>query len=185
MAALPHVQRGPREHGDGSGSTWMQTMVDRAEVWSRVVDECAFVESALDRRAGDAPPLAVRNFQCLHCDVTFPTDKARLQHMRVKHGKLCPFKERVGAVALCARCGTNFKQRFRLVAHLSDTRASRRGCGQFYLDEVPALGPDVTGPLNAEDAELQKKASALCHSHAIAVAPAVRASGKLVGLVRR
>ena len=140
---------------------------------------------ALDRKAGDAPPLAVRNFQCLHCDVTFPTDKARLQHMRVKHGKLSPFKERVGAVAVCAKCGTDFKQRFRLVAHLSDTRASRRGCGQFYLDEVPALGPDVTGPLNAEDAELQKKARALGHSHAIAVAPAVRASGKLVGFVRR
>ena len=39
--------------------------------------------------------------------------------------------------------------------------------------------------LNRANAELQRAVSKLGHRHAIAVGPAVRASGKFVGFVRR
>ena len=84
--------------------------------------------------------------------------------MRVKHDARNPVKRRVGDTAVCAMRGTDFRHRFRLVAHLSDTRASRRRCGQLYLEIMLKLDPEVVDKLSDTDATLQKLLECLATS---------------------
>eukprot|EP00973_Karenia_brevis_P023464 3230690-Karenia_brevis.AAC.1 len=69
---------------------------------------------------------SVRTHTCMHCadEPAFATAKALASHMRAKHGKRNEIRKYVDS-AVCPVCKTDFKERLRCIAHLSDSRRAR------------------------------------------------------------
>ena len=144
-----------------------------------------FHESRMDRVEVPAVIAAVAvQHLCQWCGLAFVSAKARDMHARIAHGHRNPVKAKIGDGSRCGACGTDFRQRFRLVAHLSDTRPSRCACRDVYLMQ-PDVDPELAAKLNAVDAALQTASRREGRSHAIAAQPAVSFSGKWIGRVTR
>ena len=156
--------------------------------WSAAVAECCFATSVLDRDsgsvAGQHAHTVAAAFQCRHCESCFATAKARAQHERVRHKVTNVIKRHIGASPICACCGTDFVQRPRLVAHLSDVRPRRSRCRTWYLANVPVIDEHTLSELRSKDREAQRAAWRAGHSHPIASGGTARtAAGRPVGHV--
>ena len=82
--------------------------------------------------------------------------------------------------AICPICFTQFNQRLRCIAHLSDMRRAK--CREaIFAQHIPPLSGDVVQQLDAEDALLRKQARRLGHTTPIAEGAARRSNGKQVG----
>ena len=163
---------------------WLQFITTDETAWQRVIRECEFTESINDKNR-DAPARqpGCASFQCGDCALLFPTQKALDQHRRIRHGAVAQIQWKVGDTAVCLKCGTDFRQRFRLVAHRSQTRAKRRICADWYRTNVPDLHDDVVCPLREADLRAQREARSGGHTHAIACRRAVGPGGKASGRV--
>ena len=127
-------------------AAWLQCMTGDAAWWSAVVDQCAFVQSCTDRRPGPEDSRVCAH-GCSMCGMAFPTGKALAQHQRVRHALRNPVKAALGDTTVCPICRTDFVQRFRLVAHLSEQRQGRRGCRDAFLAAAPRIDASVAEAL--------------------------------------
>ena len=91
----------------------------------------------------------------------------------VVHSARNPVKAKVGDTTVCKWCKTDFVQRFRLIAHLSDSRPARSACRLKQLSE-PDLPHAEVEQLNEHDARLQSDERRTGRTHAIAQRPATR-----------
>ena len=94
-----------------------------------------------------------------------------LQHQRVKHSVRNPFTEIVGDSLKCPVCKKSFANRWRVIAHLSETRQRRVGgpaelCGPRAL-EAPRLDPSLALRLAESDRSARTSARRAGHSHAV------------------
>ena len=122
-------------------------------------------------------------FACGECQRNFPSNKALEQHARVIHGARTPIKQFVDASGICPVCTCNFRTRMRVISHLGDPR--RPKCRDVILaGQLPAVSAAAREALDALDREALKAARHAGHSHALAVASAVRADGKRIGHVQ-
>ena len=146
--------------------------------WNAAVRSLHFVDSSCDSKVvtpmhGD--PLA---HQCPECNVGFLTNKAMASHRRTKHGIRNDIRLYISS-SVCPCCKTDFRQRLRCLAHVSDTR--RPKCRTWIMENVQQLPDKVACKLDAHDNELRKAARRSGHSHHLASGPAHNAQNKVVG----
>ena len=111
----------------------------------------------------------------------FTTGRGLQSHQRAKHGARLQIRCYLSG-SKCPACGTEFVQRLRLIAHVSDSRRPR--CRDWLLSHCPRLPDAEVAKLDEVDRELRRSAQRAGHSHNLAVAPARTASGKVTGRVR-
>ena len=175
LAGMPGIASSPQ--------VWLDMLKSDPD-WPRIISSIFFQDSILDKAPQSEIPVAVASFKCMHCEVFRPTRKAIEQHMRMKHGFKKPVKQFVDSSGICPICKTNFQQRLRVIAHLSDRRRPR--CRERVLKgETPAVPEDVLADLERQDRELLRCAWREGSSHAIAVGSARTATGKRTGHVQR
>ena len=110
-------------------------------------------------------------FSCGFCTKSYASKKALLQHQRVSHSVRNPFVQIVGESLECPVCHKAFANRWRVIAHLSETRQRRVGgpaelCGPKAL-EAPRLDPGLAQKLAESDRSARTKARRAGHSHAV------------------
>ena len=93
------------------------------------------------------------SFTCNQCNASFPTNKALMQHARIKHGIKCCIQNLVGDETVCPVCATEFSHRHALIAHLSDNRVRSRvratSCKAAFLAmDRPAPPVELVQSLN-------------------------------------
>ena len=167
---------------------WLKYITTQQDKWRIVVSRCSFCESVVDRQSSNervSPQICCLNHVCSMCSAGSPTAKALGQHARKAHAAKSVIQTFVAESSVCQCCSTDFVQRLRLVAHLSDTRQGRVKCRNFYIANVPPLPTDVTGELHKKDLVLQRAARREGHTHAIASIGAKTGQGKRVGFVHR
>ena len=101
-------------------------------------------------------------------------------HRRTKHGVRNDIRLYVQN-AVCPCCLTDFQQRLRCIAHLSDPR--RPKCRSWILENVVQIPDAVARKLDLQDNELRKAARRAGRSHHIANGTAKNALGSIVGRV--
>ena len=74
------------------------------------------------RRVSDPAPDANLPFACDVCGERFRTNKAALQHARVRHNRRNFYEQFVGNDPVCPVCSKNFYSIFQVVAHLGEKR---------------------------------------------------------------
>ena len=113
----------------------------------------------------------VASFQCSLCPhVPFHNQKALDQHRRVQHGVRNTIREHVGNFSRCPNCCTDFHQRIRLLAHLSDKRRNEQ-CREFVF-ALPKIEASELERLDVVDRNLRRVASQAGHTHVLAHVPA-------------
>jgi len=151
-----------------------------SEAWNQICSEAMHVESIFDSCRGD---VVVRpSFYCDLCPgaPSFLSSKALSMHRRRKHGERCEVRKYAPLSAICPCCKTSFIQRFRLVAHLSDSR--RPKCRDFVLSHCSELPPGILAEADATAAQERRKARKQGHTRPIASGgPAVNANGQRIG----
>ena len=71
-------------------------------------------------------------------------------HMRIVHGHRNLAREYIPlGLVVCPARGTNFRERLRLIAHLSDSR--RPKCASSLLDLLPKLSPEEMALADEQD----------------------------------
>ena len=150
-------------------------------LWQTIVSECAFTTSVLDKQVPVIAPTVVLAFACPQCSACFASDKALSQHARKLHGLKSTIQSVVGPGSVCRSCQTDFQQRFRLVAHLSDRRPGRDKCRRHYLAAESETTPEAAEILHQTDLAAQRAATG---THAVAIASATNGAGKRTGRVR-
>ena len=119
-ADLPNFAAAPQR--------WHDLMCN-ASAWDRAVSELFFSTSCCDTKASHADQGA-EQYHCSECEASFCTDRAKQSHERAKHGKRIVIKDYLPS-AVCPSCGTDFQQRLRCIAHVSDKR--RTSCREWIL----------------------------------------------------
>ena len=162
---------------------WFALMKCDKRAWNEIVDKLFFFDSLCDRRAVEIDP-TVATFACQICDdkPCFVTNKGLLQHMRTKHALRVPARRFVDSSAACMFCGTQFRQRLRCIAHMSD---SRRPCFHRMMATEPPLSDAVACSLDEFDRAARRHARRDGHTHPIAVGPAITSDGKKIGFARK
>ena len=159
---------------------WFDLMCNFSNEWRDIVD--CYHTSYDDQQVASSIPASshVRacQFVCAQCDgVAFETSKQLLAHQRAKHGLRNPIVYLVGDFSICPICGTDFRSRIRLIAHLSETRIRSKympsNCRHEFLARAPkTLDPAVTERLNKIDRAARHVAVKQGRSHVIATIPA-------------
>eukprot|EP00973_Karenia_brevis_P006048 822141-Karenia_brevis.AAC.1 len=108
--------------------------------------------------------------------VAFRTQKALLQHKRMKHKCMSRICDLVPDISVCPVCGTDFIERPRLISHLSDARVRSRkrgtSCHDVFLKSMPPpLSAVEKARLRAKSAADLKKARRSGHTHVMASCP--------------
>ena len=150
--------------------------------WSALVSQLCFVESSCDREAHSTPQAQGLTWTCVACALSFASERALKSHRRAKHGERAQIR-RYLRTPVCPCCGTDFVQRLRLLAHVSDSRRPR--CREWILSNLSPMSEAEVSRLDAEDKRLRREAQRAGRSHHIAVAPARTASGQVTGRVNR
>ena len=171
----------PCEHA----SKWERFIVTDSAAWSHAVTLVYFETSVLDRcNSGEISVCAGTRFTCSICPLhpSFASTRALGSHMRAKHGSRCPARLYINADAVCPMCGTNFKQRIRAIAHLSDRRRTK--CWDAIVaSQLTPLSEALVASLDQHDASARRAAHKLGSSHALSVGRAVRSNGVGIGRV--
>ena len=158
---------------------WEALLKDEVR-WSALVSRLAFHESCCDREVHSNTPVPGMTWTCAECSRSFASARALKSHRRAKHGERSQLRCLLGS-AVCPCCGTNFVQRLRLLAHVSDARRPR--CREWILSNCSPLPPEEVARLDAEDQRLRREAQRAGRSHHIAVGPATTTDGRSVGRV--
>ena len=150
--------------------------------WSSIFKRLFFTVSSCDQQyvkpSDAAPPAGPEEFICFECSghPRFGTRQGLLQHARIKHKRRSGARMFVSASGICPGCQTDFKQRFRDIAHLSD---ARRPCHAMMLrGAFQAVGDsEFIESLDQLDREGQKLARR-------SVGAATKSAGKKIGFAR-
>ena len=157
---------------------WHSIINDEA-TWRHIVADLFFVESICDSKqreqVGGSRHLG---FVCNKCDCAFASQRALESHCRAKHGERLKIREYVDSCT-CPCCGTDFRQRLRCIAHLSDRRRTK--CSEWVIENCPKLPAKIITKLDETDRELRRAAQRLGRSHHIADLPAMSRLGKVTG----
>ena len=156
---------------------WQDIMTDEV-AWKTLVDRMHYTESSCDRVAPSMPEGRALLFTCDACKASFASSKALCSHRRTKHGHRLAIKDFL-ATAVCPCCKCDYRQRLRLIAHVSDRR--RPNCRDWILQHCTPLPEATIKKLDKEDTTLRREAQRKGRSHHIAVLPALRADGNIVG----
>ena len=137
-----------------------------------------FIESSCDLIAPSMPEGRVLLFTCGSCSDSFAMSKALCSHRRTKHGNRITIKD-FPASATCPCCKCDYRQRLRLIAHVSDGR--RPKCRDWILQHCAPLTEANIMRLDKEDTKLRREGQRKGRSHHIAVLPALRPDGTIIG----
>ena len=160
-------------------------MIEQLHKWHQSADEIFFTDSALDTHMSESSKAGVAPFVCFECPQhpAFVSQKALLQHRRIRHNYRDPIVAYVDGSGICPACGTNFQSRLRCLAHLSDTRRTR--CRDTILaGSFPTSTVKQLAAREELDRVARRTAQQNGRSHAIASFSAVTASGKKIGHVQ-
>ena len=121
---------------------WQDIMTDEV-AWKTLVNRMHYTESSCDRVAPSMPAGRALLFTCDTCKASFASSKALCSHRRTKHGHRLAIKDFL-ATAVCPCCKCDYRQRLRLIAHVSESR--RPNCRDWILQhctplDTPALHP--------------------------------------------
>ena len=162
--------------------TWLQLIADAAG-WKNLVDQLFFLESVTDRSVkgsnSDSPTRALA-YACARCDRAFASQLALEAHCRVKHGDRLDIRRFVRD-SVCPACATDYRERIRCIAHLSDRR--RPACADWVQRNVPPLSDAELQKLDEVDRALRRSAWRQGHTHHIAKLPAIRKNGRAIGRI--
>ena len=157
---------------------------DRYE-WARVVQQLFFFESVCDTAPAEAPVLDAH--VCSECTprVRFSSRQGLLQHLRIKHKIRNPARMYIDKDGICPGCRTNFRQRTRAIAHLSDAR--RPACMTRMLNgEFAKIGnAEYIDSLDADDNRRIREARTIGKNKPNAMGSAITQAGKRVGFATR
>ena len=150
----------PHPGGQVNACVWLDFMTRNSDRWHSIVSECGFSESVFDRGGSEtsAPRVLNLGFACKLCGAAFPSSKALGQHNRKRHGAKPIIQTLVGDETTCQNCKTDFVQRFRLIAHSSDSRPNRLKCRLWYAANAAQIPEDVSHDLHCKDLILQRHA---------------------------
>ena len=149
--------------------------------WQSIAGGLFFVESLCDRNANhSASETTVLNFPCEQCTGAFASSKALASHMRAKHGQRIKVKDFLPN-SECPSCGTDFQQRVRCIAHVSDSR--RPKCRDHILAHFPQLSNSVCDQLDEQDRVYRRQAQRSGRTNHIADVLAIKKNGSVVGRV--
>ena len=164
---------------DDDPTAWTALVRDESE-WSRILDRISFPESACDTQKveGDSAPACALSFPCEHCERSFASRKACDSHARAKHGIRSPFHCKVKS-AICPACGVDFRERVRCLNHIGDRRRPR--CAEYVVGHCPVLLRSLVLQLDEADRVARRTARRAGHSNILASAPAISATGKVLG----
>ena len=160
------------------GPQFWHDKMSQPHAWSNMIDSVFFTVSVCDRQKDASGSRAVHQFVCPDCDCAFASSRALESHARVKHLKRNIIREFVPS-AVCPCCQTDFVQRVRCLAHLSDRRRPR--CRDWVLRHCRRLSPATVVRLDQADRELRRAAQRSGRSHVIAKGAARNSSGRVVG----
>ena len=166
---------------------WQDFIVSEPMSWRDMVHNIAYSTSVCDaqskhERTQDSHCMP---FVCNLCPSrpAFLTSKALKMHQRTKHTLRCPARLYVDESAICPICKTDFKQRLRCIAHLSDSRRTK--CwDQLMQLAPPPLPAQRVEELDLADREARKTAKRKGHTHPLAVGSAATRAGKCIGFAR-
>ena len=120
------------------------------------------------------------SFFCDICNlIAFKDRKALDQHRRKKHGYVSPLNDLVPDTSICPTCDSDFRNRFRLISHLSDQRVFSRtrgtSCHIEFMKSAPQPLPEQTrARLRVQQTEALCNARSAGHKHVIAHMPSLR-----------
>ena len=140
--------------------------------------ECNLMSVRLIRLSPSAL-VTTSSFVCSRCGDRFASQKALQAHSRSKHRTRSEVVARVGDIAVCPICHTNFHSRLRLITHLSESRVRsvKRGVScrtEFLQAAFPLVDEVELGRLNDIDRRSRREARTRGHTHEIAHVPASR-----------
>ena len=136
----------------------------------------------LDKRVPDGSA-AVTMFSCALCEgrPCFATSRALQSHQRTKHNQRNPVRCFLFG-SRCPVCKTDFIDRLRCLAHLSDSRRERCRIA-LTSGAFPRVPDQLLIQLDAQDNELRKAVRKKGRSHHIATLPALKPNGRIIGRV--
>ena len=161
-------------------SPWLDAIADRS--WREVVCCIFFTSSIIDPHEAANEP-SVSAFVCTACPSrpTFASAQALGSHQRVKHGSRNPVRLFVQSSS-CPVCKNDYADRLRCIAHLSDAR--RPTCRvQLMSGRFKAMSEKQAAALDFIDSQLRLTAQRCGRSHHIAVQPATRPDGRIIGRI--
>jgi hypothetical protein len=163
-----------------SPAEWYVLILDEP-AWKKLLDSLFFIESVTDRHVDvkhdDGCSLAYR---CSRCSRAFASQKALESHRRAKHGDRLDIRRYV-RTPVCPCCGTDYRERLRCIAHLSDKR--RPGCADWVRGSVVPMPDPEVKRLDEIDKVLRTETSWMGRSTHIAKQPARRSDGRVVGRI--
>ena len=150
---------------------------------ANIVGGLFFVESLCDRNDNhNAPEARVLNFPCKACTVASASSKALASHMRAKHRQTITIKNFLPN-SKCPACDTDFQQRLRCIAHVSESRRPR--CREYILANCHQLSQSVCVQLDEHDRVYRRQAKRAGRTHHIADVLAIKKNGSVVGRAGR
>jgi len=166
-------------------AAWCKLIMNEPGRWAASINTIHFSDSVADppSAAPDADPIALPHV-CPECEKRFPTSRALGSHRRIQHRVLAEQRYYAPASGVCPCCGTRFRSRLRLLAHLCDTRRTR--CWDTVrADDSLRLAEAVVTKLDGIDNVARLAARKAGHSHDLAIGAAQRSDGRVVGRASR
>ena len=160
-----------------------QSLMQSAGTWKGLIDELFFVESVTDRCVEACTPASSGRalaYTCSRCTKAFASQMALQAHCRAKHGDRLDIRRYVRN-STCPACGTDYRDRLRCIAHLSDRRRPR--CAEWVRINVSPMSGSEVSAFDAIDRQLRREAWRKGHTHHIAKLPALRPNGQVVGKI--
>ena len=174
VAGLPSVDVAP--------STWLSRMME--DDWATIAQGVCFFDSFLDGASAPAKVDAkLAHFRCDPCSAVFPSERGLLQHCRIAHKRTLRIKSFIDDSGVCPICRTNFRERYRVVRHVSDRR--RPACRMQILASCPMLASEQVAAWEARDRERLRLARRAGSTHILATGSARTAGGKRIGHVQK
>ena len=105
-------------------SDWFWQYADTGATLRKVLTHCAFASEHPSTMTRDSSNMTRDVHACneLGCFATFATEKALLQHKRIRHGYKDKVTRYIDGSGTFPMCKTNFRTRLRVLAHVTDNR---------------------------------------------------------------
>ena len=160
---------------------WQRAAAGLQQLRRDAVDDLFFIESVTDKTVDAVGHVErVLAFACSRCERSFASQKALESPCRMKHGDRLDIRRYVRN-AVCPCCGTDFRDRLRYISHLSDRR--RPSCALWVKSSVRPMPDSDLAKLDEVDRKLRTEAQRRGHTCHIAVVPARRQDGRIIGRV--
>jgi hypothetical protein len=163
-------------------SAW-QHLLNDSTCWKGLVDKLFFIESVTDKHVATADRNdgdRVLAYACARCEKAFASQKALEYHSRTKHGDRLDIRRFVRD-SVCPACGTDYRDRLRCIAHLSDRR--RCACADWVRVNTAPMPDAQVREIDLADTQLRREAWRHGHTAHIAKLPALRADGRVIGRI--